>query len=200
MMAVADARKPRRVAHLGGLTLLVAGILLLAVVVFPQLVGASGSYVVLSGSMHPTIHAGDVVVSKHVEPSHIEAGDVIVFHRGSDSYPDRTTHRVVNVVHRDDGLYFRDERGRKRKSGRQSRRRRTSVVGRVWFHVPYIGHLLLFARTRTGLLSLVVLPCLLFIVTEAYSLIGAARAGNTDEDESTSDSPESPVNEDEDNR
>ena len=199
MMAVADARKPRRVAHLGGLTLLVAGILLLAIVVFPQLVGASGSYVVLSGSMHPTIHTGDVVVSKHVEPSHIEAGDIIVFHRGSDSYPDRTTHRVVNVVHRNDGLYFRTK-GDANENPDVSLVPANRVVGRVWFHVPYIGHLLLFARTRTGLLSLVVLPCLLFIVTEAYSLIGAARAGNTDEDESTSDSPESPVNEDEDNR
>ena len=50
-----------------GFALLGAIGLLLAVVVFPQLVGASGSYVVLSGSMHPTIHAGDVVVTRNVQ-------------------------------------------------------------------------------------------------------------------------------------
>ncbi len=185
MMAVATSRKPRRIARVGGLALLGAGILLLAVVVFPQLVGANGSYVVLSGSMHPTIHAGDVVVSKRVEPSDIEAGDIIVFHRASASQTDRTTHRVVKVVHLDDGLYFRTK-GDANENQDANLVPANQVIGRVWFHVPYIGHLLLFARTRAGLLSLVVLPCLLFVITEAYSLVGAARRGS-DEDEDSGD-------------
>ncbi|WP_223301768.1 signal peptidase I [Haladaptatus sp. R4] len=189
MMAVAAARKPRRIARLGGMVLLVAGILLLAVVVFPQLVGASGSYVVLSGSMHPTIHAGDVVVSKHVEPSAIEEGDILVFHRESASNSDRTTHRVVDVVHRDDGLYFRTK-GDANENPDVGLVSADDVIGRVWFHVPYIGHLLLFARTRAGLLSLVVLPCLLIVISEAYSLVGATRAKSEDEDETGGDKDE----------
>ncbi|KZN25947.1 hypothetical protein A4G99_04385 [Haladaptatus sp. R4] len=171
------------------MVLLVAGILLLAVVVFPQLVGASGSYVVLSGSMHPTIHAGDVVVSKHVEPSAIEEGDILVFHRESASNSDRTTHRVVDVVHRDDGLYFRTK-GDANENPDVGLVSADDVIGRVWFHVPYIGHLLLFARTRAGLLSLVVLPCLLIVISEAYSLVGATRAKSEDEDETGGDKDE----------
>lgn len=193
MKTVAITRRPRRIAHIGGLTLLACGMILMAVVVFPQIVGAKGSYVVLSGSMSPTIQAGDVVVSQSVDTNSVEQGDVIIFERpASDSNPDRTTHRVVNVVHRDDGLYFRT----KGDANEQPDARLVPadhVVGSVWFHVPYLGRFLLFARTKTGLLSLVIAPCLLLVITEAYSLASAAlsdaRADDEDGDADESDEP-----------
>lgn len=182
MTAVTASRQPRRLAHIGGLALLAGSVILMAVVVFPQLVGASGSYIVLSGSMSPTIHPGDVVVSRHVEPSAIEEGDVIVFENGGDTQPDRTTHRVVDVIHRDGGLYFKTK-GDANEEPDSSLVSADHVTGRVWFHVPYMGRLLMFARTKTGLLSLVILPCLLLVVTETYSLVKAARASAPDDDE-----------------
>ncbi|WP_231185157.1 signal peptidase I [Haladaptatus sp. DYF46] len=178
MRAFATARKPRRIARIGGGVVLAFALVLTTVVVFPQMVGASGSYVVLSGSMSPTIHAGDVVISRTVETADIEAGDVIVFHDGVVP-SDRTTHRVVNVVHRDDGVFF-ETKGDANEDPDPNPVPADDVIGRVWFHVPYIGHLILFARSRMGLLSLVIVPCLLLVVTEAYSLVSAALGGDSD--------------------
>ncbi len=178
MRAFATVRKPGRIARIVGGVFLAFALVLTAVVVFPQIVGASGSYVVLSGSMSPTIHAGDVVVSRNVETAEIGAGDVIVFHDGSVS-SDRTTHRVVNVVHRDDGVFF-ETKGDANENPDANPVPADDVIGRVWFHVPYIGHLMIFARSRMGLLSLVIVPCLLLVVTEAYSLVSAALGGDSD--------------------
>ncbi|WP_423744291.1 signal peptidase I (plasmid) [Haladaptatus sp. SPP-AMP-3] len=207
MKSFAVVREPRRIARLGGGVVLAFALVLMAVLVFPQIVGASGSYVVLSGSMSPTIHAGDVVVSRHVETAEIEAGDVaeetsagsqtgvqsgdvIVFQDGSVS-ADRTTHRVVNVVHRDGGVFFRTK-GDANENADAKLVPADDVLGRVWFHVPYVGRLLLFARSRMGLLSLVIVPCLLLVVTEAHSLVKTALDGESeDSGEGTTDPTES---------
>lgn len=208
MKAFATVREPRRIARIGGGVVLAFALVLMAVLVFPQIVGASGSYVVLSGSMSPTIHAGDVVVARHVETAEIEAGDVaeetsagsqtgvqsgdvIVFERESGAHPDRTTHRVVNVVHRDGGVFFRTK-GDANENADAKLVPADDVLGRVWFHVPYVGRLLLFARSRMGLLSLVIVPCLLLVVTEAHSLVKTALDGESeDSGEGTTDPTES---------
>ncbi|MFH5800111.1 signal peptidase I [Haladaptatus sp. CMAA 1911] len=179
MRAFATVRNPRRIARIGGGVVLAFALVLTAVVVFPQMVGATGSYVVLSGSMSPTIHAGDVVISRNVETAEIEVGDVIVFQDGSVP-SDRTTHRVVNVVHRDDGVFF-ETKGDANENPDPNPVPANDVIGRVWFHVPYIGHLVMFAQSRMGLLSLVIVPCLLLVVTEAYSLVSAALGGDSEE-------------------
>jgi signal peptidase len=179
MRAFATVWKPRRITRVSAMALIAFAFVLTAVVVFPQIVGASGSYVVLSGSMSPTIHAGDVVISRHVETTAIEAGDVIVFEDGSVSPSDRTTHRVVNVIHRDDGVFF-ETKGDGNENPHANLVPADDVIGRVWFHVPYIGHLMMFARSRMGLLSLVIVPCLLLVVTEAYSLVSAVLGGDSE--------------------
>ncbi len=170
----------RQVVRVGGTVLLIAIFLLLAVVVFPQLAGAEQSYVVVSGSMSPTMHAGDVVVVQSVSPASIEVGDVITFEREADDTP--TTHRVVEVVQRDGEPHFRTK-GDANEEADVQLVPASGVTGRVWFHVPYLGYLLSFARTRVGLLALVIVPSALLVVTELHSLVRAMRRPD-DEDAS----------------
>ncbi|RBI61724.1 signal peptidase I [halophilic archaeon] len=169
----------KRIARAGALALLCAGVLLTAVVAFPQVVGASESYVVLSGSMSPVIHAGDVVVVRDVPAESIEKGDVITFERASDARPERTTHRVVAVNHRGGEPVFRTK-GDANEDPDARPVPADDLVGRVWFTLPYVGHFLLFAQSKLGLVSLVIVPSALLVVSEAYSLARAAfgDAGN----------------------
>lgn len=44
-----------------------------------------GAYVIISGSMEPNIHVYDVIISKRVDPSTLEVGDVITFHSNDTS-------------------------------------------------------------------------------------------------------------------
>ena len=164
---------PKRLVHLAGLALLCVGVVVSLVVAFPQVVGASHSYVVMSGSMSPTIHAGDVVVVRDAAPASIEKGDVITFHSGEDADSVLTTHRVVDVD-RSDGRPAFQTRGDANENPDPGSVPGDQVVGRVWFHMPYVGHLVLFAQSRLGVVSLVVVPSVLLVVSEAYSLARAA--------------------------
>lgn len=53
-------------------------------------------FIVLTGSMSPTIKVGDLVVVKDINPEDISADDVITF--GSTSSANITTHRVKEVL------------------------------------------------------------------------------------------------------
>lgn len=52
-------------------------------------------YIVLTGSMTPTIAPGDLVIVKDVEPVRVKAGDIITF--ASASSKNITTHRVKSI-------------------------------------------------------------------------------------------------------
>ncbi|WP_458189312.1 signal peptidase I [Haladaptatus sp. NG-WS-4] len=161
----------RRAVRIGVLAVLVAGVALMAIVVFPQLVGADQSYVVVSGSMSPTMKAGDVVV-RDISVQSIEASDIITFET-TDSRPSRTTHRVVEVVEREDGLQFRTK-GDANEEPDPRLVPAKRVVGQVWFHIPYLGYLMRFAQSKLGILAFVVVPSVLLVVTEVYSHAKAA--------------------------
>jgi signal peptidase len=66
-------------------------------------VGGYGVFAVRSGSMNPALEVGDLVVTRLVDPSEIEAGDVITVATGGRAI---LTHRVVAVQATDDGPVF----------------------------------------------------------------------------------------------
>ncbi len=149
-----------------GAVLILAAVFLAAVMAFPAAIGAADSHAVLSGSMEPTISAGDMVVVRDVPPDAIAEGDVITFTNGGE----RITHRVVEV--RSEGSERRfvtkgdanEDRDAEPVSAGQ-------VEGRVWFHLPLLGHLALFAGSRLGTVALVVVPGVLLVLSELYDLL-----------------------------
>lgn len=80
---------------------LVIGLVLVAAVgltILPRVVGFQ-TYIVLSGSMEPTIPTASVVVVVPVKPSELQAGDIISFTRWTDGEePVTITHRINQVV------------------------------------------------------------------------------------------------------
>ncbi|MFC7046675.1 signal peptidase I [Halobacteriaceae archaeon GCM10025711] len=151
-----------------------------AVVGVPQLALADHSYVVMSSSMSPDIAAGDVVIVRSVPPETIQEGDVITF--GDASGPESlTTHRVVDVTERDGTRYFTTKGDANEEADRQPVPA-SSVVGRVAFHIPYIGHVVLFAQTQAGLALMVILPGILLAVSEMWNLVQVVRHGDEQTD------------------
>ncbi len=156
----------RRAASALATVLAVLVVALFVIQAAPWLVGADSSYVVLSSSMEPTLSPGDSVVVDDVDPSTLEAGDVITFVRSDESTP--VTHRIVEVVDGEDGLAFRT-RGDANDDPDPALVPATSVTGEVWFAIPYVGHVVLFANTPTGLAVLVGVPVVAFIASELYT-------------------------------
>ncbi|WP_148415577.1 signal peptidase I [Haloferax sp. KTX1] len=157
---------------LGGVVLLVA-VALVVVLAAPQAFGADASYTVLSGSMSPTFDAGDVVVVRDVPPADISEGDIITYREAgsaiTDERTDRVTHRVVAVDRSGDSPVFRTK-GDANEDVDSDPVAADRVVGRVWFHVPYLGLAAQFVQSGLGLVLFVILPGALLVVTELYSL------------------------------
>ena len=79
-----------------GIALILVVVLACLSLIIPKIAGYSG-YVVVSGSMEPTIPVGSIVYSKPSDPALMRAGDVIVFVDESRG-PTPITHRIMTKI------------------------------------------------------------------------------------------------------
>ena len=141
----------------------------------PQLVGADRSYVVLSGSMEPYMSAGDAIIIAAGPTASIREGDVITYQRGGDI---PTTHRVIERVTGGQGVAFRTM-GDANEDPDPAIVRPASVVGEVVLVIPYIGYVVQFANTPIGIVSLVVVPIGLLVLSELWRYVASRRRRKT---------------------
>jgi len=175
----------RTAVNVVGILVLVAVVAPFLVVGVPQLAGASESHVVLSDSMNPTFESGDVILVEDVDPETIEEGNVITY---ADSSGERTTHRVVEVVEEDGERYFQTK-GDANEDPDATLVPAGAVEARHAHTLPYIGHVVLFAGTRLGIVLLMIVPGTLLMVSEAWNLY---RAWNGTEDADSDDGDDEP--------
>jgi len=142
----------------------------------PQAVGAEASYVVLSDSMEPTFGGGDLVVVRSVPPDAVTSGDIITFERADGDGTSTISHRVVAVKERDGRISYRTK-GDANPSVDRRPVPEKNLVGRVWFVVPLVGYLVIFAQTPVGIVTLVVVPGVLLVVSELWILYRDATSG-----------------------
>lgn len=157
-----------------GVIVLVIAVIPFAVFAVPQVVGANHSFVILSGSMEPTVSPGDVVI---VDASAaIAVGDIITFDDGKEV---PTTHRVVGI---EDGQYV--TQGDANQNPDTQRVAPGDVLGGVTLTIPFIGHVILWVNTPTGYVSLVVAPLVLLVASELF--VWARSDDDTGDGEETS--------------
>lgn len=161
------------------LIVLIALVVPFALYAVPNAVGADHSYVVLSGSMEPTISTGDAVLVAEQSPESIERGDIITFATEDEATP--TTHRVVEIIQTDEGREFvtKGDANENRDPQQVSDR---NIIGTLAFSIPFIGYVIKFAGTQMGFLALVGIPLGLLILGELYDLAVAARSTPTETD------------------
>jgi signal peptidase len=155
---------------IGGFGLTVM-ILLMAAAAFTFLAPHFGWSVdtVFSGSMEPQLKVGGVVVTRPVEAGDITVGDIITFY--SPLNDKLTSHRVIAVV---DGspLNFQTK-GDTNEDADPFVVPAQNVVGKICFHVPYLGYAAQFIKTPLGLLLTLCLPGLVIIVMELVNICRA---------------------------
>ena len=146
-------------------------ILLLAIALFllPKLLG-NKFLVVLSQSMEPTIPMGSVVITKPVNTQEIQVGDIITFRMQVPYGFVTVTHRVIEVDNERLGLQFRTQ-GDASLEPDPDNVLAANVIGKVLFHIPYIGYLLSFIHTIQGFILLVVLPAGILLAGEIQDII-----------------------------
>jgi signal peptidase I len=109
---------------------------------------------VVSGSMEPALNVGDVVVARQIPAGQAQPGQVVTF--SDPSRPKKLiTHRVrsVSVV---DGTARFVTRGDANTGVERWSIPADGTVGLVERRVPKIGYVAVYARTRSGMLALLI--------------------------------------------
>ncbi len=130
-----------------------------------------GAYVIVSGSMEPTIKINDAIVIKRYDEQDLKVGDIITY-RSEDPYfyGIMVTHRIVDIT---------TENGKKvyvMKGDHNATRDRLAVspnqiYGKVIMVIPKIGYIQSFLATSYGWIIAVVVPCLGIIIADIMKLI-----------------------------
>lgn len=133
----------------------VAVVVAIAVVV-PRL-GGGTPYVILTGSMRPSLGPGTLVVTRPVVPGGIGLGSVITYQRSSGE-ADVVTHRVVAQGVSSTGEPVVRTRGDANSVVDPGWIRPVQVRGERWYDVPYLGYVttLLSPAARQGLQALLI--------------------------------------------
>jgi len=135
-------------------------VILAAVMILPTILGYK-SLAVLSGSMEPTYPVGCIVYVKNIDPNQLKVGDVISYSIGQETL---VTHRINEIVV-DQGYLI--TKGDANDSTDMNPVQFSAVVGKVNFHLPYLGYVSIYAKTPLGIIAvcgiLIIMILIIFI-------------------------------------
>ncbi len=172
---------------MGAAAALVSLLLALMAGTVPTLFGMD-AYVVLSGSMEPAIHVGDLAVVAPTKPEAFMVGDVITY-RTADRPDIIVTHRVVNIGLDENGQMTFQTKGDANANVDSVSVAQGAVLGRVVYAIPRIGYLVEFSKRPEGKVVFIGIPGLLlafdyFLRGRRRTAAGAATSSANDARES----------------
>lgn len=172
----------KRVKKWTGNVFFLVGLILVAFLLFsvvqsrlsngPPTIAGHKLYIVIGGSMSPTIDVGSLAVIKPIDDQAIKVGDIITY-KGLTS-ESITTHRVSKILSIDGEPRF-ITRGDANDVDDPTPLEPSQIIGRVFFTIPYVGSLLSFAQSKSGLVLLVIIPGIALIIYEIRSVVSIIR-------------------------
>lgn len=129
-------------------------------------------FIVQSGSMEPGIKTGSLVlVSKK---NSYQSGEIITYRnktgKGDLNKNLTTTHRIVDIVNFEGESSYRTK-GDANLTPEENLVTNEEIVGKVVWILPFIGYIISFAKTRNGLIFLIIIPATIIIYNEVISII-----------------------------
>lgn len=134
------------------------------------------AYVVLSGSMIPTIDIKDIVVTKKVPEEELEVGDIITFITPDTRYGGISiTHRIIDRFYDDaQGIYTYRTQGDNNNTADSVLVPNSNILGKVILKVPKLGYLQDILASKGGLIILIVIPCLAILSYDIMKMLKRA--------------------------
>lgn len=127
--------------------------------------------IVQSGSMEPALPLGSMIIV--VPTEEYREGDIITF--GSDTrevIP--TTHRIISISAIEGKMVYR-VKGDANENEDLKSVEADEVIGKVIFHIPYLGYILDLAKKPIGFALLIGIPAFLVIIDELTKIYREGR-------------------------
>ena len=122
---------------------------------------------VLTDSMEDYILAGDIIIVQEVDPTTLKVDDVITFFDPLGNGSTTMTHRIIDVIEDETGLWFQTKGDANNTEDRELVEA-AAVVGIYVMRIPYVAHVALFMQTVPGLIVSIFVPLCAFV---AYDMI-----------------------------
>ena len=137
----------RKICNLLSTLIIVVLAILAALLIFPSLLGYK-SLAVLSGSMEPKYPVGSIVYAKEINPEELKIGDVVSYSIGGETL---VTHRVFDILSEEQQIITKGDANDTEDMNPVAY---ASIVGKVDFHVPYLGYISIYAKTPIGIIAI----------------------------------------------
>ena len=155
----------KKICNLLSAILLIVLAAVAALLIVPKVMGMQ-EMAVLTGSMSPGIPVGSIVYVKTTDPAELQVGDVVTYKLSDSTY---VTHRIAAI---DTAAGTVTTKGDANDSADASPVSYGNILGRMVFHVPYLGYVSIYAKTPIGIAALcgvTVIVLLLFFLPDFLS-------------------------------
>ncbi len=119
--------------------------------------------IVTSGSMEPNIKTGSITIDKKL--SEYQKGDVITYSREGKV----VTHRIIEVEGEGSEKEYKTK-GDANESEDRGMIKNSEVIGKVIFSMIYLGYVIMFAKTKAGIVTLVLVPAAVLIGSQVMKI------------------------------
>jgi signal peptidase len=136
-----------------------------------QTIFGHNAFIVQSDSMSATdFGAGDVIITKAVDPTTLKEGDIITFtSRSTASYGETVTHKIREVTTDSAGNPGFVTYGTTTDSDDDSIVSYNQIIGQYQFAIPQAGNFFVFLKTVPGYFIFIFAPFLILILLQAYN-------------------------------
>jgi signal peptidase I len=148
--------------RIAGLTYFGAALALIVLLAIPAVLALFGyrAYVVYGGSMGRSLPNGSIGITERVQPEDVNVGDVVAIKRSTHSLP--LLHRVIEVDTSDGTRKFVTQGDANKEPDPNPISLRGSG-DRIVFSIPWLGHIVHFARSPFGRAVLLIVPVTLLV-------------------------------------
>lgn len=116
-------------------------------------------FIVLSGSMEPTINTGDIAIIKKCASEELKEGDIIAFRSGKSVI----THRIIEIKKNENEINL-ITKGDNNNSEDRYPIDLEAVEGIFVYRIPKLGNFAMFLQTTLGTVIFISIPFILFII------------------------------------
>lgn len=126
-------------------------------------------FTVMSGSMEPTILTGSMIFVMPTD-NYIK-GDIISFDKTDNAGVVNTiTHRINDVIYSDNGPISFITKGDANNTIDLDYVFKDQIIGKEVFSIPVLGYPISFAKTKVGVILLILIPSLIFVGLEVLKI------------------------------